>query len=161
MSGRAASEKSSAGPRRVVALMMALTGAMFLFFLLREDVQNFTALEWSDLPMALVLRYLVAMALGGALSGWLLAGFFGRAGVSGWALAGVGGVIATLLACLVGSAFGRLPELLADGWQLADLIPVMAGLLVPVFAMAGQPLIAAGWVVIVVLTHILAGRARG
>ncbi|NDR56549.1 hypothetical protein [Aliiruegeria sabulilitoris] len=154
------SEVRAATPRRVVALMMAPTSAMFLFFLLREDVQNFTELEWADLPWMTVLLYLLSMGLGGALAGWLLAGLFGRGGVLGWALAGVGGVVTTLLACLVGAGFGRLPELVADGFQLADLISVLAGLLIPVFAMAGQPLVAVVWCGLIVLTHIRAGRAR-
>lgn len=151
---------SGGSPRLIVAVMMALVGAMFFFVFLAEDIENMTNLEWADLPTGLVLRYIVAMGIGGAIAGFLLAGLFGRAGIGGWALAGIGGVLATLLAGLIGSAAGLLPDLLADGWQMADIIPIAFGLLVIPLAMVGKPLIALVWVALLGVTHVLAGRAR-
>ena len=36
--------------RRTVALFMALIGALFVYFLLEEDVRNLSQFSWSDLP---------------------------------------------------------------------------------------------------------------
>jgi hypothetical protein len=144
----------------VVALMMALTGAMFFFVFLAEDLNALTEAERANLPVGLILRYVVAMGLGGALAGALLAGMFGRRGVLGWVLAGLGGILVTLVAGMLGSAVGMLPDLLADGWQMADLIPILFGLLVLPLAMAGKPFVAIVWLALIVATHVLAGRAR-
>ncbi len=154
-------ERRGDSPRALVAGVMALLGAMFFAVLLGDDVENFTGTEWADLPPALILRYLLAMGLGGALAGWLLAGMFGRAGVAGWAVAAIGGVIATCCAGLFGSAVGLLPDLLTDGWQISDLIPILFGLLVLPLSMAARPFLALGWVVLIVVTHVLAKRRRG
>ena len=154
------SEAKGDSPRLIVAAMMALVGAMFFVFVLEEDLQNFSQAEWSDLPPLLIGRYVLAMGCGGALAGWLLCGLFGRSGIVGWALAAIGGVLATLLTGLIGGALGRLPDLLADGWQTTDLVSIAAGLLIPIFAMAGQTLIAVAWVVLIALAHLLATRKR-
>ncbi|MDV7141952.1 hypothetical protein R3X27_04570 [Tropicimonas sp. TH_r6] len=153
--------KQGGSPRALVAGLMALLGGVFFAVLLGDDVENFTGSEWADLPTALIVRYLVAMALGGALAGWLLAGMFGRGGIGGWAFAAIGGVLATCCAGLFGSAVGLLPDLLANGWQMADLIPILFGLLVVPLAMAARPFLALGWVVLIVVTHLLAKRRRG
>lgn len=153
-------EAAGRSPRATVALMMAITGAMFFFVFVAEDASNIPDLKWSDLPLGLILRYLLAMGLGGALAGALMAGLFGRGGIGGWALAALGGVLATLIAGLLGSATGIVPDLLADGWQVADLIPILFGLLVLPLAMAGKPLIALVWLALIVTTHLLAARAR-
>ncbi len=158
------SERESVGgsgsPRRIVALLMALVGAMFFFVLVAEDMRNMTETEWADVPAGLITRYIVAMGLGGAAAGWLLAGLFGRGGIGGWALAAIGGVLATLAAGMLGSAVGMVPDLIADGWQMSDLIPIGVGLLVIPLSLVGQPLVAAAWVGLIALTHVMAGRAR-
>lgn len=147
-------------PRAIVVLMMALVGAMFFFVFIAEDITNMTDLEWADLPWGLILRYVLAMGAGGALAGALAAGLFGRAGLLGWLLALLGGVIAVVLAGLMGSAIGLLPDLLRDGWQTADLIPVLFGLLVVPMAAAGEPLVGAALIGLIALTHFLARRRR-
>lgn len=147
--------------RRVVAASMALVGALFVYFLIEEDVRNLSQVSWSDLDAGIVARYVAAMLIGGAVSGWLFAGLFGRGGAVGWVLVAIGGVLATLLAGLLGSAIGRLPDLLADGWNMSDLLAVGAGLLVPVLAIAGQTHVAFLWIALIVLAHLLARRARG
>lgn len=159
--GQENDRREGVSPRLVTAAVMALVGVMFLFFVLEEDVRNKSVAAWPDLPAGLILRYLVAMALGGAISGWLLAGLFGRNGILGWMLAAIGGVLATHAAGLIGSALGRAPDLLADGWQMADLVSITTGLLIPVFAMADHALIAVAWLALIVVAHLLAGRARG
>ncbi|MFV0335172.1 MAG: hypothetical protein ACK5JR_14015 [Tropicimonas sp.] len=147
--------------RRRVAVMVAPIGAALIWVLVREDAQNLAHAGWADLPVPLMAQALFFMGLGGALAGWLLADLFGRRGVAGWALAGSGGVLATALACLLGVLLGRLPELFGGGLGLADLISLGAALLLPVFAMAGEPLVAGGWVIAIVLTQALAIRTRG
>jgi hypothetical protein len=146
--------------RYVTTGMMALIGAVFFFAFLLEDVVGRSSVVWADLPWAVILRYVVAMVIGGALAGWLLAGSFGRRGVAGWLLALLGGALATTIAGLLGSAFGLLPDLLADGWEMADLIPIGYGLAVLPLAFAGVPLLSLAWLVLVALTHVLAKRAR-
>ena len=101
------------------------------------------------------------MAIAGAVVGWLLAGMFGRPGPLGWLLAALGGLLVALISGALGSAIGLLPDLLRDGWQTgADLIRIGGGALVAPFALAGQPLVALGWAVLVGITHVLAGRRR-
>ncbi len=153
--------KARGAQRRVVAAMMALVGASLTGFVVNEDLNNFSQAGWSDLPFLLVVRGLFFMGLGGAIMGWLFAGLFGRRGVMGWALAGAGGALATLLSGLAGTALWRLPDLLVGGPQAGDLVSIVAGLLVPVFAMAGNPILAGVWVVVIAVTHVLAIRACG
>lgn len=151
---------SGRSPRSVVALTMAICGAMFFSVFLKEDMSNMGASEWSDLPWGLILRYVVAMAIGGALAGALLAGLFGRDGILGWALAAIGGVLATLMAGLLGSAAGLVPDLFADGWQTGELIQIFAGLLVIPLSFAGNAWLVPIWLVLLAAAHILAKKAR-
>jgi len=153
-------DRSSGVPRRVVAGMMALTGALFFFAFLLEDVPAGSDVDWTGLPWVLILRYILAMGIGGALAGLVLAGLFGRRGVSGWILALIAGIVATLFAGLLGSAVGLLPDLLADGWRINDLIPIAFGLLVIPLSFAGQPVLPAIWLVLILATHIWARRLR-
>lgn len=146
-------------PRFVATVMMAVVGAVFFSIFLLEDVGE-TGLVASELPWALVLRYVLAMGLGGGLAGWLLAGLFGRGGVSGWVLALVGCALATMVAGLFGSAVGLLPDMLADGWETSDLIAIGFGLAVLPLAFAGQPLVLAAWLALTILTHLWVRRAR-
>ena len=146
--------------RHVTAGMMALIGAGLFFVLLAGDLPGRESAEWDDLPTRLVVRYIVTMALGSAAAGWLLAGLFGRRGVGGWLLALVGAVVATMVAGLLGSALGLLPDLLRDGWQSADIIPILFGLAVLPLAFVGKPLLLAGWLGLIALTHVWARQAR-
>ncbi len=147
-------------PKYVTTLMMALIGVLLIAAFMAEDVIAQGGLTWADLPKGLMLRYLLAMAIGGALSGWLLAGMFGRSGLGGFVIGFLGAVIATLVAGLFGSAAGLLPDLLRDGWSSSDLIPIFYGLAALPLAFAGQPLLFVGWLVVMLLTHLWARRVR-
>ena len=92
--------------RRVTAGMMALIGAGLFFVLLAGELPGRESADWDDLPTGIVVRYIVTMALGSAVAGWLLAGLFGRRGAAGWLLALLGAVAATMVAGLLGSALG-------------------------------------------------------
>jgi hypothetical protein len=145
-------------PLFVVAMMMALTGAAFFFVFLLDDLSRLDS--WADAPWGLILRYIAAMGIGGAIAGALFAVLFGRRGVLGWILAAIGGVLASALAGMFGSAVGLMPDLLRDGWQMGDLIPIAFGLAVVPLAFADWPAIFVAWVAMMALTHLLARRAR-
>lgn len=147
-------------PRHIPTLMMALVGVLLFFAFVAEDVVAQGGASWETLPKGLILRYLLAMAIGGALAGWLLAGLFGRRGLGGFVLGFVGAVSATLVAGLFGSAAGLLPDMLRDGWSAVDLVPIFYGLAVLPLAFAGQPLLFAGWMIVMLLTHLWARRLR-
>lgn len=147
--------------RTITTVMMALTGASLFIAFMLEDLSGLNADQAAALPRSLVLRYILAMAIGGALAGWLLAGLFGRRGLRGWLLALLGGILTALIAGLLGSAVGLLPDLLADGFSMGDLIAVAFGLFVFPLALAGQPLLFALWLALLALTHLWARRARG
>lgn len=154
-------DKTGTGtPRRVVAGMMGLAGALFFFAFLLEDLPSGGEIDWGGLPWGLILRYVVAMGLGGALAGLVLAGMFGRRGVAGWVLALLAGLLAALVAGMFGSAIGQLPDQLVDGFQMAELIPVAFGLLVIPLSFAGQPLLPVVWLVLIFATHLWARRHR-
>lgn len=152
-------EKARRGrsPRMVTALMMALLGAGLFYLFLRQDVPG---RRDGEVPLSLILRYVVTMGLGGALAGGLLSALFGRNGVLGWILAAIGGVLATIAAGLLGSALGLLPDVLADGWSMSDLIPIAYGLAVLPLALVGRPWLLVAWAVVVLLTHLWAMRVR-
>ncbi len=65
-----------------------------------------------------------------------------------------------MIAGLLGSAMGLLPDLLRDGWQSADIIPILFGLAVLPLAFVGKPLLLAGWLGLIALTHVWARQAR-
>ncbi|WP_111429692.1 hypothetical protein [Rhodobacteraceae bacterium DSL-40] len=146
--------------RTITTVMMALTGASLFIAFMLEDLSGLAPDQSAALSRMLVLRYILAMAIGGALAGWLLAGLFGRRGLRGWFLALLGGIVTALIAGLLGSAVGLLPDLLADGFSMGDLIAVAFGLLVFPLALAGQPLLLALWLILIGLTHLWARRAR-
>ena len=73
--------------RTITTVMMALTGASLFIAFMLEDLSGLAADQSAALSRMLVLRYILAMAIGGALAGWLLAGLFGRRGLRGWFLA--------------------------------------------------------------------------
>lgn len=146
--------------RPAVALCMALLGALFFAAMLVQDMGAMSQVELKDLPSGLVFRYVVAMALGGAAAGWSLAGLFGRHGAVGWLLSFLGGVLVALVAGMVGAAAGLAPDLLADGWQGKDMVPILFGLVVIPSALAGQPILLLVWAALIALAHWLARRAR-
>jgi hypothetical protein len=159
MQDTTASQKSGSA-RTVVAFMMANTSALFFFAFILEDLPTLREWSWHDLPVGLILRYALAMGLGGAVAGFLLAGLFGRRGLPGWVLALLAGVLATLLAGVVGSAVGLAPDLLADGWQSTDMVAILAGLVLLPLALVDHPWLILIWLALIVVTHLWARSRR-
>ncbi|MGR3803652.1 hypothetical protein [Marinibacterium profundimaris] len=147
--------------RGLVTIMMAITGAAFFFGFLTEELGHVTPEQAQSVPQELIIRYIVAMAIGGALSGLVCAGLFGRHGVGGWVLGLLGAVLASLLAGLIGSAIGQVPDMAAGGFNMTEVISIAFGLVLIPLAMAGRPVMIAVWAVLMVVTHLLARRARG
>ena len=153
-------ESTGRSARPVVAGMMALAGALLLFALLFTDFSDLAASDPAQLPWGLMLRYMVAMAIGGALAGSLLAGLFGRSGLSGWLLALIGGLIASIVAGVVGSFIGQLPDLISGGWQTGMSVAIASGALVLPLALFGWPHLVVVWAAIVAGTHLWVRRRR-
>ena len=65
-----------------------------------------------------------------------------------------------MVAGLLGSALGLLPDLLRDGWQMSDLVPILFGLAVLPLAFVGKPLLLVAWLGLIALTHVWARQAR-
>jgi hypothetical protein len=140
--------------------MMAVVGVLVFSVLLVGDMSLLPADASVAVPWALVIRYGVAMAIGGALAGAALAGLFGHRGIGGWLLSFVGGAIAAVVAGLLGSAVGLLPDLLRDGLQTGDLIAVgFGGVLAPIALLESWGHLAV-WLGLIALTHILCGKSR-
>ncbi len=151
----------------VAALIMAIIGALLFSAFVMQDIRIHPELGPQDLPWGLIIRYGVAMTLGGALAGYLLCGTFGRGGAGGWVLALLGwvlallgGIIAASLSGLLGSAFGLLPDMLSDGFSLSEAIQIGAGLLVLPFAADEEPILIPAVVALIAATHILCKRLR-
>ncbi|MEP1201132.1 hypothetical protein [Tateyamaria sp.] len=108
--------------------------------------------------MGLIVRYFMAMGLGGAVAGYALSNLFGRSGLLGWVLAAMGGILVATFAGLLGSAIGLLPDLLSDGFQTPDILAVSAGALVLPLALIGWPTLLPIWIGLIFLVHILAKR---
>jgi hypothetical protein len=144
----------------MAALMMAVVGVLIFSVLLVGDMSLLPADASTAVPWALVIRYGVAMAIGGALAGAALAGMFGRAGVGGWLLSLLAGAIASVVAGLLGSAVGLAPDLLRDGFQTGDLIAVGFGAFLAPIALIESWGHLAVWVGLIALTHLLCGKAR-
>jgi energy-converting hydrogenase Eha subunit A len=144
----------------VASGMMALIGALLFGAFVLQDLRSVPRENMADVPWDLVLRYSIAMIVGGALAGIMFCGLFGRRGIIGWCLAMIGGVIASLLSGVLGSVFGLLPELLADGFSPSDVVQVGAGLFVLPLAVAEQPALLLAFFVLVGATHVLCRRAR-
>lgn len=142
------------------ALLMALAGAFFFAVFVSQDVRPNEDLSWRTLPWGLLVRYGVAMVLGGLLAGFLFGGLFGRRGVLGWLLAVIVGILALSLSGLLGSAVGLLPDLLADGYQPRDLVAVAAGVLILPLTLADQPWLLAVLLLLIGGAHVLARRGR-
>ncbi|MEM8731064.1 MAG: hypothetical protein AAGF79_14225 [Pseudomonadota bacterium] len=146
--------------RLTVIVLMAILGATFFFGFLSEDMGHVTEEQRDTVSQTLVLRYIVAMALGGAIGGAITAGLFGRHGVLGWLLGFVGGVLASLLGGFFGSALGLVPDLISSGFVLPDVVAVGFGFVLIPLSLVGEPLMVAVWLALVVITHVLARRAR-
>lgn len=147
-------------PRLIVVLMMAISGAVFFFAFLAEDLGGPSGITLSDIPTGLLLRYIFAMAAGGALAGFLLSGWFGRRGFLGGVLALLGAIVAALIAGLFGSAIGLAPDILADGWQMKDIIPIGMGAAIVPLAFVSQPILLLPWLTLLVITQIWTKAAR-
>jgi hypothetical protein len=144
----------------MAALMMAVVGVLIFSVLLVGDMGLLPADASTAVPWSLVLRYGIAMAVGGALAGAALAGMFGRAGIGGWTLSLLGGAIASVVAGLLGSAVGLAPDLLRDGFQTGDLIAVGFGAFLAPIALFESWGHLAVWFGLIALTHLLCGKAR-
>lgn len=147
-------------PRLITAAMMASVSVFLFVAFLYNDLGNVAAQNAPAPGIAIVARYLVAMAIGGAAAGFLFAGLFGRQGMMGWVFALVGGTLATLTAGVTGSVIGLLPERLSDGWQAADLIPIVSGAMILPFALSDWPALTVVWPAMIFATHIWARNAR-
>ncbi|WP_170386893.1 hypothetical protein [Ruegeria atlantica] len=142
--------------------MMALIGgSLFLLFLSRDLPQGLQD-DWAKENLGLVVRYVIAMTLGGAIMGYLLASMFGRNGFGGWVLALLGGLISTLVAGACGSLLGLLPDILDDGWQASDLVSILFGFLVLPIAAVDKLGSSAIWLAAIAVTHMMSkyDRAR-
>ena len=155
-----AARKPSRSPRWIVAGMLALANALFFFVFVLEDIPAQGGINLADLPWGLLIRYAVAMAIGGAIAGFCVSALFGRAGLLGWTFALIGGVLATLIAGIIGSAIGRSPELLSNGWQSTDAVAVAAGLILVPLSMIDFPWMFLIWLALVLVTHIWAKSTR-
>jgi len=155
------SQPQQASPRKTVATLMALSSALLFIALVAEDMGELTGLTFATIPWGLFLRYLLGMALAGALCGAALSSLFGRPGFFGWILVFAAGIVTATIAGVLGSFFGLLPELLSDGWQSQDMVAIGAGALVlPLAAIGWTPLLAV-WIALVGAAHFRAMRARG
>ncbi len=146
--------------KRQVILTLALASMLLFLALVFEDIGELAAADWSELPLGLIVRYAVAMGIGGAIAGYVLTGLFGRAGVIGWGLAMTGGVLVATFAGLLGSAIGLSPDLLSDGYQTRDIIAIGAGALVLPLAVIGWPVLLPVWIVLIARAHMLARKWR-
>lgn len=132
-----------------VAVVMALVGLFLFATVLYDDVPSN-----SEARTGLVIRYALAMALGGAIAGYLMARLFDRPGVVGWIFAVLGGVLASIMAGLAGSLIGLLPELLLDGWHSTDMIAIASGILILPFALNDGVFVALAWIGLVLGAHV-------
>ncbi len=149
-----------AGKVTVPSALMALASATLFAVLLFEDMGDLFSTVWSEVPWGLVLRYLVSMAVAGAVVGAALSRLFGRQGVFGWLLAILAGVIVATVSGILGSLIGGLPDILARGFQPGDWIAISAGAMVLPFAVADWPSLGAVWLALLVVTHIWTKRLR-
>ena len=141
-------------------LLLALASALLFLALVFEDFGQLAETDLSELPMGLIVRYFLAMGLGGAIAGYVLSNLFGRTGLLGWILAMIGGILVATFAGLLGSAIGLLPDLVSDGFQSSDILAVVAGALVLPLALIGWPILLPIWICLILLVHFLAKRRR-
>ncbi|MFD0980779.1 hypothetical protein [Tropicimonas aquimaris] len=151
--------KPGRAPRLVVAQMMAvISGLLVLAFIFQDSAAMADAQP--GLAGAITFQ-LVAQALGGFIVGWILAGLFGRPGLTGWMLSLAMGVLATVLAGLLGGIIKSVPRFLSEGFELGELVTVAASALAGPLAFDRNPVLAVIWVGLLLLTHIVAARERG
>lgn len=146
--------------KRVSSAVMAVMGLMFFGAFVGQDVRIHPEIAFADMPWGLILRYALAMTLGGALAGYLLAGLFGRRGLLGWFVAFVGGLLCALIAGVFGSVIGLVPDLLADGYQTADLVRAALGALVVPLSLIEAPILLPVLVGLLIAAHLLVKRSR-
>ncbi|WP_295314252.1 hypothetical protein [Roseobacter sp.] len=146
--------------KRQVILTLALASMLLFLALVFEDVGELATVDWSELPLGLIVRYAVAMGIGGAIAGYILMGLFGRPGVIGWGLSMTGGILVATFAGLLGSAIGLSPDLLSDGYQTRDIVAIGAGALVLPLAVIGWPVLLPVWIVLIARAHMLARKRR-
>lgn len=143
------------GARWIVISVMGIMGAAFFYVFLSDDLQNSGA---SAAPLA--SRYLIAMAVGGGLAGAVFARLFGQPGVQGWIWAAIGAVFCSLVAGLIGSFLGVVPDLIRDGLSSQNLVSIGFGLVLIPLAMVGRPIMFVVWLGLAAVAHLLAARAR-
>ena len=146
--------------RITAALMMALLGALLFAAFVLQDIRLRPDLPAGELPWGLMIRYGLAMTLGGAIAGLLFSGLFGRSGAGGWVLTLIAGILAAAISGVLGSAVGLLPELLTDGLNTTEIVRVAAGLLILPLAIVEQPWLAIVLVLLLVITHLRCHAAR-
>ena len=144
--------------RWTVPLMMALLALSLFDAFVTQDIRSSPVADASNLPWGLILRYAAAMAAGGALAGLLFRRRFGRPGISGWVQAFLFGAIAATFAGLLGSAFGLMPDLMADGFSPADAIKIGFGLLILPLSIIEAPWLGLVVVGVIAITHLLCRR---
>lgn len=144
----------------VAALMMALTSAVLFGAFVIQDIRIHPELAPQDLPWGLIIRYGLAMILGGALAGLVFCGLFGRGAIGGWVVALLGGIIAVSVSGLFGSAFGLLPDMLSDGFSVSEAVQIGAGLLVLPLSATEEPILIPIVAGLIAATHILCKRQR-
>ncbi|WP_068117150.1 hypothetical protein [Tropicimonas marinistellae] len=144
--------------RGIVAPMMAVISALLvLAFLLQERPEDASQLDGVG---GFVTVQIAAQALGGAICGWLFASVFGQPRVFGWMLSVIGGFFLTLLSGAVAGALLSIPRALTSGLDLNELLRIVGGALTGILAYADQPVVGLGWLVLILLTHVLAARQR-
>ncbi|MGI9366562.1 MAG: hypothetical protein ACR2O8_15370 [Rhizobiaceae bacterium] len=148
------SSKPRLAPKFVPVGVMALLGVILFVTVVHNDLAALSASRSANAPTGLIIRYALAMAIGGALAGFALSRLFGRTGVLGWIWALIAGILATIGSGLIGGLFGRLPELLSDGFQAGDLIAVAAGTLILPFALGDDVWLAILWLAMILAAHV-------
>lgn len=153
-------QNTSFKPKHVVAGAMALVGVTLFVTVLHNDLANLSDSRSASAPIGLIIRYVLAMAVGGAIVGYALSGLFGRPGIIGWILALIAGAIATIGSGLIGSLVGLLPDLLSDGFQAGDLIAVAAGTLILPFALSDDVWLAVLWPAMIGAVHFVVRKIK-
>lgn len=139
---------------------MAVIGASLFLLFLSRDLPAGLSDDWARQNIGLVARYVIAMTVGGAIMGYLLAPMFGRGGIGGLIASLLGGVLSTFIAGAFGSLIGLLPDLLVNGWQSSDLVAILFGFAVLPLAAAenlGSSLV---WLAMVFGAHVLSKIER-
>lgn len=147
-------------PRAVATIMMLMSALLFFWVFVAEETSGPSQLSFSDIPIARLFQYGIAMALGGVLAGYVLSGCFGRRGWLGWALALAGGVIASLIAGACGSALALVPEIVTRGWGGTDLVAMATGALIVPLSLVEYPVLAVLWLALVGIAHLWSRSSR-